>query len=59
MGSVLLLHCYLLVLAVYSRSPSAYEALKSYKLLQLPSTKTLKDYIHSNREEATASEGLS
>ena len=52
MDGVLLLHCYLLALAVYSHSPSAYETLKSFKLLQLPSTRTLKDYIHSNCEEA-------
>ena len=52
MDSVLLLHCYLLALAIYSRSPSAYKASKSFKLLQLSCTRTLKDYIHSNREEA-------
>ena len=31
-------------LAAFSRSPSAYEALKSYNLLQLPSATTLKAY---------------
>lgn len=39
-------------LAVYTRSPSAYEALKGYQILQLPCVRTLKDYIRSNREEA-------
>lgn len=31
-------------LAVYVRSPAAYEALKSFKLLQLPSKTTLQAY---------------
>lgn len=31
-------------MAVYSRSPAAYEALKSFKLLQLPSKSTLQAY---------------
>ena len=31
-------------MAVYSRSTSAYEALKSFNLLQLPSSDTLKDF---------------
>ena len=39
-------------LAVYTRSPSAYEAVKGFQLLQLPCVRTLKDYIRSNREEA-------
>ena len=43
---------YIPALAVYTRSPSAYEALKSFQLLQLPCVRTLKDYIRSNREEA-------
>ena len=33
-----------IALAVYSRSTSAYEALKSFDLLQLPSSDTLKDF---------------
>ena len=37
-----------LALAVFTRSPSAYEALKSFKLLQLPSVRTLKYYIDAN-----------
>ena len=41
-----------IALAVYSRSPSAYKALKEFRLLQLPSSRTLEDFIHSNCEEA-------
>ena len=41
-----------LALAVFTRSPSAYEALKSFKLLQLPSVRTLKYYIDANLEKA-------
>ena len=36
---------------MFTRSPSAYEALKSFKLLQLPSVRTLK-YIDANLEKA-------
>ena len=42
----------LLALAVYSRSPVAYEALKSFKLVQLPSIRTLKHYMDANLEGA-------
>ena len=38
-------------LAVYARSPSAYEALKSFQIIQLPGVRTLKDYINSNRDD--------
>ena len=41
-----------IALAVYTRSPAAYDALKSFKLLQLPCVRTLKHYIDSNLEEA-------
>ena len=41
-----------LALAVFTRSPAAYEALKSFKLLQLPSVRTLKYYIDANLEGA-------
>ena len=34
----------LLALAVFCRSPSAYEALKSFNLIHLPSISTLSDY---------------
>ena len=45
--------CYPIIsaLAVYHRSPAAYEALKSFKIIQLPSSKSLKKFssrrIHS------------
>ena len=40
-------------LAVYSRSPAAYEALKSFRLVQLPSVRTLKYYyVDANLESA-------
>lgn len=35
---------------MYSRSPAAFEALQSFKILQLPSTATLKSYTKSNKE---------
>ena len=41
-----------IALAVFTRSPAAYDALKSFKLLQLPSRRTLKQYIDANLEEA-------
>lgn len=41
-----------IALAVFTRSPSAYEALKGFNLLQLPSVRTLKHYIDGNLEEA-------
>ena len=37
---------------MYTRSPAAYDALRSFKLLQLPCVRTLKYYIDSNLEEA-------
>ena len=39
-------------LAVYTRSPASYEGLKSFKLLQLPSVRTLKHYVNANLEVA-------
>ena len=54
-GAPLLLSIFLsktIALAVYTRSPAAYEALKGFKLLQLPSVRTLKDYIDANIEDA-------
>ena len=35
---------YRIALAIYIRSPSAYEALKSFKIIQLPSVTTLKTF---------------
>ena len=43
---------WILALAVFTRSPAAYEALKSFKLIQLPSIRTLKYYIDANLEGA-------
>ncbi len=37
---------------MYSRSPAAYEALRNFKLLQLPCVRTLKFYIDANLESA-------
>ena len=37
-------------LAVYTRSPAAYEALSSFKILQLPSINTIRSYMKSNKE---------
>lgn len=39
-------------LAVYTISPSAYEALKSFGILQLPSKATLQAYTGAFRDEA-------
>ena len=44
--------CLHTALAVHTRSPAAYDALRSFKLLQLPCIRTLKYYIDSNLEEA-------
>ena len=41
-----------LALAVFTRSPAAYEALRNFKLLQLLSVRTLKLYIDANIESA-------
>ena len=38
-------------LAIYCRSPAAFEALSSFKLLQLPGAYTLKRYTRSNKED--------
>jgi len=45
----------ILALAVYTRSPAAYDALRSFYLLQFPCVRTLKFYIDYNLEEAGAS----
>ena len=42
---------YRVALAVFSRSPAAYEALKSFNILQLPSVSTMKTYMWANRKE--------
>lgn len=40
----------MIALAVYTRSPKAFEALSSFHLLQLPSVSTLRNYTRANRE---------
>ena len=40
-----------IALAIYCRSPAAFEALSSFKLLQLPGAYTLKTYTRSNKED--------
>lgn len=42
------------ILAVYARSPAAYEALKSFKILQLPCRSTLQAYTGAFLHEAGA-----
>ena len=46
---------HLLALAIFVRSPSAYEALKSFNILQLPSRSTLQSYTGAFLHEAGAS----
>ena len=43
-----------IALAVFVRSPAAYEALKSFKILQLPSRSTLQSYTGAFLHEAGA-----
>ena len=50
-----LLNIILLALAVFVRSPSAYEALKSFNILQLPSRVTLQSYTGAFLHEPGAS----
>ena len=45
----------ILALAVFTRSAAAYEALKSFKILQLPSRSTLQSYTGAFLHEAGAS----
>lgn len=56
---LILVYCCVLIvciaLAVYSRSPAAYEALKSFKILQLPSKSTLQSYTGTFLHEPGAS----
>ena len=42
---------YRLALAVYTRSPSAYESLRSFGILQLPCRRSLQDFMSSNEHE--------
>lgn len=48
-----------LALAVYCRSPPAYDALKSFKLLQLPSRSTLQAYTGAFLEDCGMYNALS
>ena len=45
-----------MALAIYTRSPSAYEALKGFGILQLPGVSTLKTFTSFNLENAGISE---
>ena len=45
----------ILALAVFTRSPAAYNALKSFKILQLPSRSTIQSYTGSFLHEPGAS----
>lgn len=45
-----------IALAIYTRSPTAYEALKGFGILQLPSVSSLKSFTSFNVEPAGASE---
>ena len=47
---------YRVALAVFTRSPAAYEALKSFGILQLPSVRSLKHFIGSNLDKPGWSE---
>ena len=47
---------YLAALAVYTRSPTAYEALKGVGILQLPSVSSLKTFTSFNVKSASVSE---
>lgn len=42
---------YRVALAIFSRSPAAYEALKSFDILTLPSVSTLKTFMRANVED--------
>ena len=44
-------------LAVYSRSPSAYEALRHHRILKLPCSKVLKHVIKDGAEKPGIDEG--
>lgn len=42
---------YRLALAVFTRSPAAYESLKSFNILQLPSVRSLRQYTGGQFDE--------
>ena len=41
---------YRIALAIFTRSPAAYEALKGYQILNLPSVASLKQFTAGNRQ---------
>ena len=43
--------CVFVALAVYTRSPAAYSALKGFQMLQLPSVSSLKCFTSANIEK--------
>ena len=45
-------YTYRIALAVFTRSPAAYEALKSYGILQLPSLSVIKQFTSANYQPA-------
>ena len=49
---------YRVALAVYTKSPAAYESLKGFKILQLPSTKSLQDIAGSKLHEPGITDGI-
>ena len=42
---------YRIALAIFSRSKAAYEALKSFNILSLPSVSSLKQYVRASVED--------
>lgn len=49
---------YILALAVYTRSPAAYEALRNLQILQLPSVTSLKQFTSANIHDAGPTEEI-
>ena len=47
---------YRLALAVYTRSPAAYQALKGFGVLQLPCKKSLQGFLSANQSEPGVNE---
>lgn len=46
----------IIALSIFSRSPSAYHALKSLGILQLPCDRTLRDYMYKHSSSPGISE---
>lgn len=47
---------YRMALAVYCRSPAAYDALKTFSILQLPCKSSLKDFLSESKAEPGVNE---